>query len=141
MFSKELSFQMLKVIDQRKLTLEQVAEAAGLSRKFVGNVVNGKQVPTLDSFEKICSALELEPNDLLLSQKSKLPERAKPMQVKTVYYGGEIDPNTHLPICPHCNAVLTAEHQSYCDACGQKLRWDKYLESDITFEKPRNYKR
>ena len=137
MFTKELSVQMLKVIDERKLTLETLSEAAGLSRKFVGNIINGKQVPTLDSFEKICSALELEPNDLLLNQKSKDPRRAEPMRVNTVYCNRTVGQKVYKPICPNCKSLLTAEKQSHCDICGQRLSWYKYTESNITFERPK----
>ena len=136
MFSKQLSIQMLKVIDQRKLTLEKISEASGLSRKFIGNIINGKQVPTLDSFEKICAALELDPNDLLLSEKSRSSD-------KSTKYVCQISCKTTLkgqivtPICPNCNSSLVGELQSYCDACGQHLSWKKYIHSDITFENPR----
>lgn len=137
MFTKELSIQMLKVIDERKLTLETLSEAAGLSRKFVGNIINGKQVPTLDSFEKICSALQLEPNDLLLSKKSKEPDRAEPMRVNMLYCDSIIDRQAYTPICPNCNSLLSIERQSHCDICGQRLSWYRYTESNITFERPK----
>ncbi len=136
MFTKELSIQMLKVIDQRKLTLEKVSEASGLSRKFIGNIVNGKQVPTLDSFEKICAALELEPNDLLLSEKSKASDKSTKC-VCQIYCKSTPQAQKATPICPSCKSPLTSELQSYCDACGQRLSWKKYIHSDITFENPR----
>ena len=141
MFTKELSLQMLKVIDHRKLTLEKVSEATGLSRKFIGNIINGKQVPTLDSFEKICSALELEPNDLLLNEKSRFPSKSEPMCVCAALYRENSGTANLIPICPSCNSLLTSELQSYCDSCGQRLSWKKYHKSDITFENPRNYRR
>ena len=137
MFSKQLSYQMLKIIDQRKLTLEGVSEAAGLSRKFVGNIVNGKQVPTLESFEKLCTALELEPNDLLLSDKSKTKEKSAPKRVNKVFCSNQNEKHRLIPVCPSCNSLLGTEKQSYCDVCGQRLRWDNYSKSEITFEKPR----
>ena len=141
MFTKELSFQMLKVIDQRKLTLEKVSEASGLSRKFIGNIINGKQVPTLDSFEKICSALELEPNDLLLNEKSKFSIKAEPMCVCKAFCKKGSNGDTLIPICPSCTSLLTSELQSYCDTCGQHLSWKNYHKSDITFENPRKLQR
>ena len=137
MFKRQLSYQMLKVIDQRKLTLESVAEASGLSRKFVGNIINGKQVPTLDSFEKICAALELEPNDLLLSDNSKSADKTVAMSVNTIFCQRENNARFYVPVCPSCHSLLSVERQGYCDRCGQKLSWSKYSTSDVTFEKPK----
>lgn len=134
MFTKELSFQMLKIIDQRKLTLEKLSEATGMSRKFIGNIINGKQVPSLDSFEKICSALELEPNDLLLNEKSKALGKTAPMCVDKVLLKQN---SIHTPLCPACSSALSSELQSYCDVCGQHLSWKKYNKSDIILENPR----
>jgi transcriptional regulator with XRE-family HTH domain len=140
MFAKQLSVQMLKVIDQRNLTLEKVSELTGMSRKFVSNVVNGKQVPTIDSFEKICTALELEPNDLLLSEKSKAFGRTEPMRINKVFCETKNHIRSVTPICPSCNSLLSGELQGYCDCCGQRLSWHRYSEADITFEKPRKHR-
>lgn len=133
MFTKELSLQMLKIIDQKKLTFEKLSEATGMSRKFIGNIINEKQSPTLDSFEKICSALELEPNDLLLNEKSKASDKSVPMLVNKVFLKQN---SVHTPLCPSCRSALASEFQSYCDACGQRLSWKKYSKSDIVIENP-----
>ena len=71
MFSNELATKILMLIDERNMTLEALSEASGLSRRFINNVTSGKQVPTLNSLEKICSAFEVEPNDLLINDKYK----------------------------------------------------------------------
>ena len=31
-----------------------------------------------------------------------------------------------FPVCPKCLCTLDREYQSFCDRCGQKLRWKKY---------------
>lgn len=136
MFSKELSTKILKLIDERNMTLESLSEASGLSRRFLNNVTSGKQVPTLNSFEKICSALELEPNDLLINEKSKSSEKSKAIQVNSVYCHREGNVYSYIPVCPHCNSLLSNDWQSYCDYCGQRLSWERYFDSNLTFEKP-----
>jgi len=30
------------------------------------------------------------------------------------------------PVCPRCGRSIEREYQSYCDRCGQCLRWDAY---------------
>ena len=136
MFSKELATKILKHIDERNMTLESLSEISGLSRRFISNVTSGKQVPTLDSFEKLCSALELEPNDLLISDKSKNQERSIAMSVNTVYCNNQDNLSTYIPICPCCNTLLQNDWQSYCDDCGQKLSWKHYINSKIVVQKP-----
>lgn len=49
----------------RKLTQEQLAEAAGLSYKFVGEVERGSGNPTLVTLEALASALQVTVVDLL----------------------------------------------------------------------------
>lgn len=135
MFSKELATKILKLIDERNMTLEALSEASGLSRRFINNVTSGKQVPTLNSLEKLCSALELEPNDLLLNDKSKEEERSVAMFVNTVYCNNK-NLTTYTPICPYCNSLLQNNWQSYCDICGQKLSWKHFIDSKVIMQKP-----
>ncbi len=136
MFSKELATKILKLIDKKNMTLESLSEVSGLSRRFISNVTSGKQVPTLNSFEKICSALELEPNDLLISDKSKSEERSIAMCVNTVYCNNQKNLSEYIPICPYCNTLLQNDWQSYCDNCGQKLSWKHFINSKVVMQKP-----
>ena len=126
----------LKLIDERNMTLEALSEASGLSRRFINNVTSEKQVPTLNSLEKLCSALELEPNDLLINDKSKNNERSVAMFVNTVYCNNQQTNSTYTPVCPYCNSLLENDWQSYCDNCGQKLSWKHFLNSKIIMQKP-----
>ena len=135
MFSNELSAKILKIVNERNLTLESLSEAAGLSRKFIGNIANRKQVPTLDSFERICAALQLEPNDLLLSEKSKQPGKSEALEVTQILK--EESKGRHLPICPGCNKPLSRDNQAYCDSCGQRLSWQKFSTANVIFGLPR----
>lgn len=137
MFSKQLSSKLLKIIGERKMTIESLANASGLTREFVSHVANGKQVPTLNSFEKICSALELEPNDLLISDKSKNESKSKPLKVTEVYMQRKCEVTSFHPVCPACNKLLSCDWQSYCDFCGQRLSWDEYFRAAVVFEKPK----
>lgn len=33
-----------------------------------------------------------------------------------------------FPVCPRCDCTIDREYQSFCDRCGQKLRWKDYSE-------------
>ena len=56
---------------------------------------------------------------LLLSLGYRLP-----LSVKEVRRLGS---DGYFPVCPKCNRTIEREYQSYCDRCGQKLNWDKFI--------------
>ena len=38
-------------------------------------------------------------------------------------------------VCPRCKVTLEREYQSYCDRCGQALKWNRYkYVKVVTFE-------
>lgn len=131
MFTKEFAAKLLKIIDERKLTLESVADASKLSSRFISNIISGRQKPTLESFEKICSALQLEPNDLLINEKSRQADKSKPMAVNKIYCKDKDKAHTYRAVCPACNRPLATDWQSYCDRCGQRLSWSQYIKADL----------
>ena len=137
MFTDELSTKILQISNERKLTLEKLADASGLSRKFISNITNRKQKPTLDSFEKICSALEVEPNDLLINEKSKTTEKSTAKAVNKIYCHIKNQVATYSAICPECNSILKSDWQSYCGHCGQRLSWEGYSKAEIVYRRPR----
>lgn len=47
------------------MTQEQLAERAGLSYKFVGEVERGIGNPTLDTLASLADALDMDPGDLI----------------------------------------------------------------------------
>lgn len=140
MFTKELSTKIEKLMEERKLTVESLATSAGLTREYVTKVKNGKQVPTLTSFEKLCSALEVEPNDLLLNKKSLQQSKAVAKRVNIMYCPKDKKGQTYYPVCPTCNALLYTDWESHCSFCGQKLSWVDFVNSQVTNDKPKRKK-
>lgn len=49
----------------------------------------------------------------------------RPMSVTEVFYYVDslIGPTTY-PICPRCGMTMEREFQSFCDRCGQALKWN-----------------
>jgi len=135
MFTKELSTHLNKILEERKLTVESVATAAGMTREQLTNIKNGKSVAKLSSLEKICTALELNPNDLLLNEKSLQKKNLISKQVD-IMYSPEKGSNIFIPVCPNCNALLHSEWESYCSNCGQRLNWERYVNSKVTYKRP-----
>ncbi len=137
MFTKELSAKLRKIIQERKLTVESVAEAAKLTREQVSNIKNGKSEPKLTSLEKLCTALELNPNDLLLSEKSLQEDKAKSKPVTQVFCQESEKVKLCRAICPSCKHLLYSDWQSFCDNCGQRLNWFEYSKAELVNEIPK----
>ncbi len=123
MFKKELSNQLLKIINDKNLTVSSLASLSHISREYLTNVISEKHSISIDVLENLCSALETSPDELLLSEKSKSPEKSKAMQVNTILS----DEATYYPLCPDCNKPLIKEYQAFCDNCGQRLSWKEYV--------------
>ena len=137
MFSKELATKLIKIIDEREITVETLAKTVGLTREYITGIKNGHNTPSLDSFEKICSGLGLEPNDLLISKNSLQGDKAKPKKVTTIYREIKGNKINFIPVCPTCNSLLHNDWESYCNRCGQRLSWERYAESKIVCHKPK----
>ena len=50
-----------------RVTQEQLAERAGLSYKFIGEIERGKANPTVDTLSRLAKALRVEVHELLLT--------------------------------------------------------------------------
>lgn len=50
---------------QRKMTQDQLAESAGLSKQFICNIECGRGIPSLKSLVSLCCALNVSSDDLL----------------------------------------------------------------------------
>ncbi|HXH05619.1 MAG TPA: helix-turn-helix domain-containing protein [Vicinamibacterales bacterium] len=54
----------------RRLTQEALAERAGLSYKFIGEIERGRGNPTIDTLARLADALGIDVTDLLDSERS-----------------------------------------------------------------------
>jgi transcriptional regulator with XRE-family HTH domain len=61
---------------ERRLTQEQLAEAAGLSYKFVGEVERGVGNPTLTTLDTLTGALGVDVGDLFQAEYTPRPPSA-----------------------------------------------------------------
>ncbi len=127
-FSENLSKALAKHIKENNSTQLQLANESNLSHRFVGDIIRGDSVPTLRTFEQICAALEVTPNDLLLKEEYNIIE-SKP--VTKVFWNRKTGDRGYYPICPNCNITLEREYQAYCDRCGTKLSWKSYNKAEI----------
>ena len=50
---------------EKKLTQEQLAEKAELSKQFICNLECGRAIPSLKTVLSLCAAMDIEPNALL----------------------------------------------------------------------------
>lgn len=124
MFSDNLSLALLKLIEEKNISQEALAEACNLSPRFVGKVIRGHAVPTVTSLEKMCAALEVNPDELLLPKIEG--DKLTPLKVTQVICSKQNANITIKPICPNCHVAMKAEKLTHCERCGQRLSWQNY---------------
>jgi transcriptional regulator with XRE-family HTH domain len=65
-----LARQLKRERRRARMTQRDLAEAARLSPEFVSRIERGVTSPSLDTFLRLCRALECTPNDLLMAEPS-----------------------------------------------------------------------
>ena len=135
MFKDNLSEALLKLIEEKNITQEKLAEASNLSFRYVNKIIGRKSSPTITSLEKICSAYDITPNELLLPADSD-KANAKPVtQIDIINTGNSSECH---PVCPHCGKILKAENIAFCNHCSGKLSWQNYYKSTLITDKSQN---
>lgn len=51
---------------QKKLTQEKLAEKTGLANNYISNIENNRSIPSIETLVKLCDALDITPNEVLL---------------------------------------------------------------------------
>lgn len=51
---------------KRGLTQEKLAEMTELANNYISNIENNRSIPSLETVVKLCNALDITPNDILL---------------------------------------------------------------------------
>ncbi len=64
---RRLGSRLKQLRQERRLTQEALAEAAGLSYKFIGEIERGSGNPTVTTLSALAGALEIEVSDLFAS--------------------------------------------------------------------------
>jgi len=50
-----------------------------------------------------------------------------PMAIKQIRV--IVKDETSFPVCPKCQISLERDYQTYCDNCGQRLKWYGYVKN------------
>ncbi len=58
--------RLANVRRQKRLTQERLAEMTELANNYISNIENNRSIPSIETLMKLCGALEITPNDLLL---------------------------------------------------------------------------
>ena len=54
------------------MTQEQLAEKAELSNIYISHIENSRSIPSLETLMKLCSALDITPDEVLLGTKQDM---------------------------------------------------------------------
>lgn len=79
-------FQLKRIMEERRLTITDVANKTGITNANISRILHGKASPTLETIERIARALEIEPYELL---------KGTSKRISTILR------------CPKCGAELT----------------------------------
>jgi transcriptional regulator with XRE-family HTH domain len=63
---KKLGSKIRIVREKKKLTQEQLAEMVELSNNYISNIELNRSIPSLETLVKICNALEITPDYILI---------------------------------------------------------------------------
>lgn len=55
-----MELKIKEVLKSKGMKVSSLAESVGITRANMSNIVNGKSMPSLETLEKIASALELD---------------------------------------------------------------------------------
>lgn len=73
------------VIARRGMSQTQVADAIGVQKGYLSEIVSGKKLPSLDTFQRICDALQATPNELFgLTEAPGFREGPQPSRARAV---------------------------------------------------------
>ena len=65
MFNGNLSKSILRICDVRNLSYESIASLCSISARYLGSIARGQANPTLLVLEKLCTGLQVAPDELL----------------------------------------------------------------------------
>ncbi len=61
-----LAKRLSKIRRSKGLTQAQLAEMSNLTNNYISNIETSHSIPSLETLVKLCNALEITPNDLLV---------------------------------------------------------------------------
>ena len=62
---EQIRTKLKEAISQSELTQKEVAEKTGVKHQQISCYLNGKEMPSLETFAKICAVLDLDANEIL----------------------------------------------------------------------------
>lgn len=66
-----LGKRLAKARKRKKLTQETLAEQTNLANNYISNIENSRSIPSLETLMKLCTALDVTPNEILLGSQSE----------------------------------------------------------------------
>ena len=67
----EISQKLAEAIRQSGLTQREIAEKIGVKQQQISCYISGKTLPALDTLSRLCTALDLDANEILCVERTK----------------------------------------------------------------------
>ena len=72
MDQKKIGRFLKELRKEKDITQEQLAEKAELSNVYISHIENSRSIPSLETLMKLCSALDITPDEVLLGTKQDM---------------------------------------------------------------------
>jgi transcriptional regulator with XRE-family HTH domain len=69
-----LGQRISQIRKSRGMTQDNLAEKSDISNNFISHIENSHSIPSLETLLKICAALEVTPNDVLIGASTETKE-------------------------------------------------------------------
>ena len=86
-----MKLRLKEILEEKGLTSAAFSEMVGVHKVSISYIINGKQMPSVDTLVRFADALDVDFADLFVSKKQKL-------EVQTPTF-----------ICPHCGKPLNID--------------------------------
>lgn len=82
-----MQLRIKEVLKEKKVTVVSLASSIGIAQPSMSNIVNGKSMPSLETLEKIASALDIPVTELFEQPKSDTASLTCPHCGKSIEIG------------------------------------------------------
>ena len=69
--TEEIKKVLIEALKQTDMKQEELAQKIGVSQSMISHYVSGRKMPALDTLSRLCTALDLDANEILCVEREK----------------------------------------------------------------------
>ena len=67
---EKIQAALAEALKQRTITQEELARKVGVNQSMISHYITGRSMPALDTLSRICTALDLDANEILCVERT-----------------------------------------------------------------------